>query len=159
MKFWFSLAALLTLFSQNVSAQNIPSYSAEKLMARTAQSDTTFVINFWASWCGPCVKELPQFDELEQYFKGKKVKVLLVSLDFSETYPDKLEKYVEKKKISPEVVWFNETNADKFIPKIDNRWTGSLPATMIINHKKRQKDFLGRPITATEIKALVAKGK
>lgn len=158
MNFKFVFVTIIALFSQTISAQNIPSYSAEKLMARVAQSDTTFIINFWASWCGPCVKELPEFNELEQVFKGKKVKVLLVSLDFSESYPDKLSKYVEKKNIAPEVVWFNETNADKFIPKIDDRWTGALPATMIINHKKGRKLFIGRPISAFEIKGLVQKG-
>lgn len=159
MKSCFVVLFLLILNFTVGSAQTIPSYSAEKLMARTRQSDTTFIINFWASWCGPCVNELPEFDALQHYFEDEKVKVLLVSLDFSESYPEKLLKYIGKKQILPEVVWFNETNADQFIPKIDERWSGALPATLIINHKKGQKLFFGGPVTATEIRDFVRKTK
>jgi thiol-disulfide isomerase/thioredoxin len=125
-------------------------------MARAGNADTTYIINFWASWCGPCVKELPQFTELQNRYKGRKVKVLLVSLDFPDSYPAKLETYVEKKKIEPEVIWFSETNANEFIPKIDKNWSGSLPGTMVINRGAKYKLFLERMITADEIADLVA---
>jgi len=148
---WFSIILL------NVSsAQTIPSYSADRLMARVSGNDTTYIINFWASWCGPCVAELPQFSTLQHYYSNQKVKVILVSFDFPDSYPDKLNAYVKKKGLQPEVVWFNESNANEFIPKIDNNWSGALPGTLIINKRNHYKEFLERPVTAAEIEVMVA---
>ena len=53
-------------------------------------NDTTYVVNFWATWCKPCVAELPYFEQLTETYKGQKVKVLLVSLDFSKQIESKL---------------------------------------------------------------------
>jgi len=138
------------------SAQNIPSYNADKLVKRILNKDTTYIVNFWASWCGPCVKELPEFDKLNAAYNGKPVKVILASLDFKEFYPEKLNSYVRIKKITPEVVWFNETNANEFIPKIDTNWSGALPATLIVNARTKYHTFIERQITSEEIQQLVA---
>jgi thiol-disulfide isomerase/thioredoxin len=141
------------------AAQQIPAYNADKLMARLNNGDTTYVVNFWATWCGPCVAELPQFTELEHRYQGQKVKVLLVSFDFPDSYPAKLNAYVAKKKLEPEVVWFTESNANEFIPKIDASWSGALPGTMIIKKSANYKLFLEKPVTAMEISAIVDKLK
>ena len=146
---------LLILFNNILNAQDIPSYNAEKLVQRFSGSDTVYVVNFWATWCIPCVKELPEFDSLQQYYKDKPVKVLLVSFDFKESYPDKLKAYVQRRKLQPEVAWFNETNANEFIPKIDNRWSGALPATLIVDNRKKTKHFIEDTITAEKIKELI----
>jgi thiol-disulfide isomerase/thioredoxin len=150
MKRLFCVSALLFLMVSPAQARKIPSYTADKLMARVSNKDTTYIINFWASWCGPCVAELPQFTELEKHYAKQKVKVILVSLDFPDSYPAKLEAYVAKKGLQPEIVWFNETNANEFIPKIDNAWSGSLPGTMIVQKRS------GYKVTAEEIKELIA---
>jgi len=159
MKRLLFLSALLTAIAAPLFAQKIPSYSADRLMARISNKDTTYIINFWASWCGPCVAELPEFTELQNHYAGQKVKVLLVSLDFPDSYPDKLTAYVAKKKIQPEVVWFNETNANEFIPKIDNAWSGALPATMLVSKRAGYRHFMERSVTAEEIEALVTQLK
>src|SRR5690606_6809447 len=46
------------------------------------KNDSIYVINFWATWCKPCIKELPAFEKIASEYADKKVKVLLVSLDF-----------------------------------------------------------------------------
>ena len=61
------------------------------------QNDTTYVINFWATWCGPCVKEMPYIDSLNDHYKGQKVKVILVSLDFKKQIESRLIPYLNKK--------------------------------------------------------------
>lgn len=155
MKKIFSLLSMIAGMSIVSQAQKIPAYSAERLMKRASNPDTTYIVNFWASWCGPCVAELPEFTKLQGAYKGKKVKVLLVSLDFPESYPEKLAAYVAKKGIQPEVVWFAESNANEFIPKIDNRWSGALPATLIINRKAKVQEFLERKVTAEEVQEIV----
>lgn len=149
------LILMLLAFAGDAQAQSIPPYNADKLMARAANRDTIYIINFWATWCAPCVAELPQFGELERRYAGQKVKVLLVSFDFPESYPQKLTAYVAKKKLAPEVVWFSESNANEFIPKIEKSWSGALPGTMIISARNKYKLFLERPVKASEIVAVV----
>lgn len=149
------LLAILFCLPAGMQAQGIPAYSADKLMARASNKDTTYIINFWATWCAPCVAELPQFTALQKRYEGQNVKVLLVSFDFPDAYPQKLQAYVAKKKLSPEVVWFSETNANEFIPKIDNSWSGTLPGTMIIAARSKYRLFLERPVTAEEIQVLI----
>lgn len=139
-------------------SQTIPAYKAEDITKRiNAHPDTFYVVNFWATWCGPCIKELPEFVELEQRYKGKPVKVLLVSLDFKKDYPNKIEKFIKKKDLSMEVIWLNETNANEFIPKIEQRWQGSIPATVLRYKKKNYSNFFEGIIKAKQITPLVDK--
>lgn len=146
----------LLLASAGAGAQRkIPAVTADALMKRASGRDSTYIINFWATWCGPCVAELPEFSKLQDFYKGQKVKVLLVSLDFPEGYPEKLTAYVAKKGIRPEVLWFGESNANEFIPKIDTRWNGALPATLIINKRTSVQEFLERKVTAEEVEGIV----
>jgi thiol-disulfide isomerase/thioredoxin len=154
MKKLLLLLSLLTYYTA-AKSQNIPAYTAEKLMQRTGNSDTTYIINFWASWCGPCVAELPQFDALQKRYSKEKVKVLMVSFDFKDAYPAKLQTYVERKQLLPEVVWFSETNANEFIPIIDSNWSGGLPGTIIIDKKRGFKHLLERPVTSSEIEQII----
>ena len=158
MKGWLFTGLLLFGFASFAHAQQpVPPYTADKLMARVGNKDTVYIINFWATWCGPCVAELPQFTELQRRYKGQKVKVLLVSFDFPDSYPAKLKAYIAKKKLEPEVVWFSESNANEFIPKIEESWSGALPGTMIVSAAANYKLFLERPVTAKEISSLVDK--
>lgn len=88
------------------------------------------VFNFWATWCAPCIKELPYFDALES--ENKDVKVYLISLDF----PDQLQKvknFVEKREISSEVLFLDEKDPDDYMPKVSSEWTGAIPATLFVD--------------------------
>jgi len=154
MKNLLCVLALSAFFSISAQAGDIPSYNTGKLTERFSGNDTVYIINFWATWCIPCVKELPEFDRLETYYSGKPVKILLVSFDFKESYPDKLDAFVKKRKLLPEVVWFNETNANEFIPKIENKWSGAVPATLIIDNRKKTRHFIEDTITFERIKEL-----
>jgi len=121
---------------------------AEDLVRRyTNNSDTTYVINFWATWCGPCVKELPYFEKLNIDYKDKKVKVILVSLDFVADYDSKLVRFMKRKKIELEVMLLNETKPNEFIDKINSKWNGSIPATMIINNAMKYKAFFEQEVS------------
>lgn len=140
------------------SAQNIPSYKADVLMKRvSADNDTLYVINFWATWCGPCIKELPEFDKLAEKYKGMPVKILLVSLDFKNDYPAKIQKFINKRKLAHEVVWLNETNANEFIPKIENEWQGSIPATLLLYPKREYRKFFEGMVKSSQLSILIDK--
>jgi thiol-disulfide isomerase/thioredoxin len=110
-------------------------------------SDTTYIVNFWATWCVPCIKELPDFDSISSAYAKNKIKVLLVSLDFKEDLQNKVIPFIAKKKIQSEVVLLDEVNGNYFIPKVSPDWSGALPATWIINNKKSVNRFFEKKIT------------
>jgi thiol-disulfide isomerase/thioredoxin len=100
-------------------------------------SDTVYVINFWATWCGPCKRELPEFEKIHQAYSGEKVKVLLVSLDFPSQIEKGLQAYLNNNMITAGVILLNEPDANSWIDKVDPAWTGSLPATLVYKGKNR----------------------
>ena len=90
------------------------------------------VINFWSTWCAPCIKEMPFLERLNR--DNKDVKVLLVSLDFDLDHDQsKITTFVQRKKLNSEVVILDEPDPNTWIPKIDKGWSGALPATLIMN--------------------------
>lgn len=131
---------LLSIMTYSLQAQDIPSYNLKELQAEIyTDEDVTYVVNFWATWCAPCVKELPYFEALnEKYKEDDKVKVVLVSLDFT---LDRLVQYAEKNKLKSDVVFFTEKKPNQWIPTFSEEWTGSIPATIILNGHKGVNDF------------------
>ena len=98
-------------------------------------SDKIHIINFWAMWCAPCVKELPIIQEYEK--NNPDVEVLLVSLDFPKDIETKLKPFLEKKGISSNVVLLDDPDANSWINKINPNWFGAIPYTIIFNNEKR----------------------
>jgi thiol-disulfide isomerase/thioredoxin len=118
--------------SFTVTAQSIPTIDyADLQQYMQQQGDTTVVYNFWATWCRPCVAELPYFLQLDSAYVGQPVKVVLVSLDFPDQ-KDRLEAFVQRKGIQPEVLHLDEANQDAMINGIDPTWTGAIPATLVL---------------------------
>ena len=101
------------------------------------QTDTTYLVNFWASWCTPCVEELPAIERVGEEYKHQKVKVLLVSLDFPGQIETRLLPFLEKNEIRSEVLVLNDPNANKWINSVDPSWSGSIPATLIYRGNDR----------------------
>lgn len=155
MKTLLGVLLLSVLIVVNAQAQDLPSVTADQLMKRTKGSDTCYVLNFWATWCVPCIAELPAFEAINQEYAKKKVKVLLVSLDFAEAYPAQIQSFIKKKKLTSDVLWFKETDANLFIPKIDDRWSGALPATLIIDGKTGKREFLEKKVTKEDLETLI----
>lgn len=102
------------------------------------KDDKTYVVNFWATWCAPCVKELPYYEKLNVNYANKNVKVLLVSLDFPRQYDSKLKPFMSEKKLKSKVVALNDTDSNHWIPLISEDWSGAIPATLIYNKDKRE---------------------
>ncbi|MBL4650406.1 MAG: TlpA family protein disulfide reductase [Aureispira sp.] len=115
---------------------NLYSYDVFKRYLE-AKNDTIYVVNFWATWCKPCVEELPSFEALYQNYKDKKVRLILVSLDFEKEIESKLIPFMDKHKLKGEVLVLKQKGMNNWIDKIDPSWSGALPATIIYNKDKR----------------------
>ncbi|MBP1840640.1 TlpA family protein disulfide reductase [Formosa algae] len=98
-------------------------------------SDTIHIVNFWAMWCAPCVKELPILKAYEE--KHPNVNVLLVSMDFPENIESDLKPFLKEKGITSKVVMLDDPDANTWIDKIDPNWSGAIPFTIIFNKDKR----------------------
>jgi len=137
--------------SNFVEVTDVPTVDYEGLKPVFNKEDSkTYVINFWATWCLPCVKELPYFEKINQDYKDKNVEVILVSLDFPKQKQTRLIPYVNKKKLQSEVIHFDDVNEQFWIADISESWTGAIPATLIYNKDKRQ--FYEQSFTYEELK-------
>ncbi len=139
MKLFYTLSIFFTLtFANTLLAQDIVSYEKfdefEKAVIKE-EDNNIYVINFWATWCAPCIKELPHFEKL--HTDNKKVKVILVSLDSQKDLEKKLIPFIERKKITANVVLLSDKDYNSWLSKIDKDWSGAIPATLIIQGKKR----------------------
>lgn len=103
-----------------------------------SKSDTTYVINFWATWCKPCVAELPYFEEIHTAYPDEKIKVILVSLDFPKQYETKLIPFLEEHKLKSEVILLDDPKMNVWIDKVDPSWSGAIPATVFYKADKRE---------------------
>lgn len=112
-------------------------------------SGKTYVVNFWATWCRPCVKELPAFEAVNANYGGKGVEVILVSLDFSEKLESQVVPFIEKHGLKSDVVLLDDVDSNTWIPKVDENWSGAIPATLIYNGEERK--FYERTFTYDEL--------
>lgn len=151
------LVVLILLAAASVKAQDIASWKVKDVKNYIDKSDSILVINFWATFCVPCVEEIPYLQGISNKYKNQKVKLLLVSLDLPSFYPHKIETFANEHNINSEVVWLNETNADYFCPAIDKSWSGVIPATIFINKKTGYKKFIEEEMTAEQFEAELKK--
>jgi len=122
------------------------------------KSDQIKVINFWATWCAPCVKELPLFESLNQ--DRKDAKVILVSMDIDlDPSPEKVYKFVARKKILSQVVILDERDPNAWINKIDKSWSGALPSTLFINTATGKRKFVEREMHAGDLEKFMEEVK
>ncbi len=150
--------SFLIIVSVNVFAQEIPKWKIQQLENYIKKTDKPLIINFWASFCKPCIEEIPYFQSLVKKYEKEGVKLLLVNLDLQQAYP-KIKDFAAMHKFTSSIVYLNETNADIFCPKIDDKWSGAIPASLFVNNKTGYRKFFEEQIPENkleqEFKALI----
>ena len=156
LKYFLLISSLLMTvpgFAQHVAV--IKFTELQKRLARP--TDTTYVVNFWATWCAPCVKELPNFERIRTAYASKKVKVLLVSLDYASQLDKKIKPFVKQRGLKSEVLVLNEPDPNEWLEKVDAKWTGALPFTLIFNNKTKRRATFERELSKNELNTALQK--
>lgn len=150
MKLKFSLLLLLVL-PVLISKAQVKTITYAQMEERVMNTDTVYIVNFWATWCGPCVSELPYFDKLQQTYKGSPLKVLLVSMDFQSKLKSAVIPFVKNHKMKTDVYFAERKDDQEFINDVDKDWSGALPATLVVNTKKGIRKFYEKTFTYQEL--------
>ena len=147
-----SAAFLLISFSSLAQPKVVKLAEVEKILK--TPSEQIQVVNFWATWCGPCIKEMPLIEKLGQ--ENNNVRVTLVSLDLDlDANPEKVYKFVERKAIKSTVLILDEQDPNSWIDKIEKQWSGSLPATIVVNTKTGKRVFVGKELKEGELEKMI----
>jgi len=146
-----SVAALI-----HVHAQELKKVKATELQAYIRKADHPLIINFWATYCKPCVQEIPHFESTVAKYKAEGIELLLVSVDLASYFPDRIVSFARDRKFISSIMWLNETNADYFCPLIDKKWSGAIPASLFINNKTKFRKFFERQLTDQQVDETVS---
>lgn len=150
----FGSFGVSSLLGQQLRSMTVAEF--EKQIPKT--SDTLYVFNFWATWCGPCVEELPYFVQLDSMTTDKPVKVILVSLDFAGTEEAQLVPFLKKRSIQTEV-WFlkdaHGRSAKGWIDRVAPEWSGAIPATLLVGGGEEVYEFKETTFTLESLTAWV----
>lgn len=135
-----------------LNAQNLPFIKKAQLEQwLNADTDTVYVLNFWATWCGPCVAELPDFEKLNEKYASKKVKIVLISTDFKRNVESKVKPFIKRKNLQCEVVFMDESNPNVWVNLVSPEWSGSIPATLIVSKTKGKRLFFEKQMNFKEL--------
>ncbi len=149
-KIFLLLSCVCLLFVSQ--AQPIKKIKMNELLKRIDTTTVPLVVNFWATWCGPCVRELPWFEKTVPDFDKKKVKLLLVSIDYPGEYPKAIAAFAKKYGFRSEILWLDESNPDEFCPKLDKHWEGTIPVTLMVNNARQYREFYNQQLPEARLK-------
>ncbi|MDO6390479.1 TlpA disulfide reductase family protein [Pontibacter sp. BT731] len=154
------LLTIALLTSVATQAQTVTTIKFDQLQElRQAPHDTLYVVNFWATWCKPCIKEMPYFEAAHAQYKDQPVRVILVSMDAVQDKEKRVLPFVQKRKLQSRLYLLDEPDGNTWIDRIEPKWSGAIPATMFFNNKRGQYEFIEREISEKELQELITKYK
>jgi len=135
----FKALIIFSLLAAFIPGRKVNMSNMEQLQHEVKKTnDTLYVVNFWATWCSPCVKEMPYFEKANKDFEANKVKVVFVSLNSPKEIAQ-VEKFVNDKQVKADVTLLNAGNPNLWIDSVDKSWSGAIPATAM--YRNGQKVF------------------
>lgn len=133
-------------------AQTIPSWKLADLQAYMKNARKPVIISVWATYCQPCVQEIPYFQSTIKAKAEGKVDLLLLSLDLGTFYPDKIASFAKAHNFYAPIAWLNETDADVFGPTLDSTWTGAMPCSIFLNPVTGYRKFYAGQLSPDQFK-------
>jgi thiol-disulfide isomerase/thioredoxin len=153
-----TLLVLLFSFSAGrLSAQEIPKWKTADLQQFIAAAQKPVIVNFWASWCRPCLQELPHFQKLAAQYASDSVQLVLVNLDMPEYYPKRIKATAGRFKLKAPIYFLDETDADIFCPAVDTTWSGAIPASLLLNNRTGYRKFVEEQLSEKELEQEIKK--
>ena len=132
-----SLLILTVFLSKAQSVEVIDTSQLFKIISQPSQKPK--IISFWATWCKPCVQEMPYLEDMN--LSGK-ADVILISLDFLEDIDTKVAEFVSEHDLTSRVYLLDNIDYNSWIDKVDNSWSGAIPATLIIDSMSRKRKLI-----------------
>jgi thiol-disulfide isomerase/thioredoxin len=120
-----------------------------------AHCDHPLIVNFWATFCDPCIKEMPYLQSVAGRYKEEGVELVLVSLDRPRDYPDRIAAFAKKNGLSARVLWLSENNAGASRARVDEHWSGGLPSSLFINRATGYRRFFDRQLTGAQVEPAI----
>jgi thiol-disulfide isomerase/thioredoxin len=156
---FFSLILWVGVGVSKLQAQSsktrIQSIGIRQLDSLLQARQAPLIINFWATFCKPCIEEIPFLEASVRQYEKMGLELWLVSLDMEEMFPSKLEVFTQKRSFQSRQFWLQETNADVFCPIIDPQWSGAIPASLFIHRATGYRKFYEEPLNEQQIKSAV----
>ena len=121
-------------------------------------SDKLRLINIWATWCGPCVTEFPEFISINRMFRRRDFEFISISAD-DPAKKEKVLKFLQQQQASNTNYLFSVDDKYKLIEAVDPNWQGALPYTILVEPGGKIVYGKQGPIDAAEIKRLVVDNK
>lgn len=149
--------ALIVFFAGNglrAQAQvSIPEWKIADLDNFIKSEKKPFVLSLWATFCKPCVAEIPYFQSTIASYGPGRIDLMLLSLDLADFYPKKIATFAQAQGFHYPIAWLNETDASEFGPHIDSAWTGAIPSSVFINPGTGYRKFYEGQLTPEQFKA------
>lgn len=149
---WLLLLGYCTANAQLPTIQRVKIGDIVRIIDSSKQP---LIVSFWASWCSPCIHEIPWFEKNVAEYKDKGVKMLLVSIDFPWDYPKNLQKFIMQNNYQSQVVWLEDMKAAEYCPKIDSTWHGTIPVSLFVNNNTHFRQFFNRQVTEAQVQLLL----
>lgn len=115
--------------SEPVNVEMIDEAGIRELLKNN--SDKLRLINVWATWCGPCIVEFPDFITINRMYRGRDFEFISISAD-DPSQKDKVLKFLKGKEASNKNYLFSIDDKYKLIEAIDPKWQGALPYTILV---------------------------
>lgn len=153
----FLVLAALVVTLVKAEAQAIPVWKLADLKTAMDTASGPTLIHFWATFCKPCITELPHFQDAANRYRAQGLTLILVSLDLKESFPKAVQRFVSKRKLTAPVVFLNESDAGLFVPAVDSSWSGAIPASLFLNRQKGYRQFYEEELSKGRLEAEIRK--
>lgn len=138
--------------SRPVNLEELDTDGIKKLVSN--DSDKLRLINVWATWCGPCILEYPDFLELQRMYGARDFEFVSLSADKMDK-KDKALKFLQSKHSGVKNYIYKEDDIYKLIEAIDPKWNGALPYTLLVEPGGKVIYSLQGSIESLKLKKLI----